>query len=267
MAEIIRANFDEIESDITSREVSVADVANYLEAERSEHFQAFLDETAEQARTRLTLNPGDAKAARALEAVEHARANPPFEPFKLGSFNSALHLVRKERRAAGTYHHRRPARSSDRRSVVSDVAELKDFAMSGATATGRAVRAGTPSAPSSRQQAKSAADRKLAREAVDNGKLEAMAAPAGEQPAPVDSAPPSQGSVDPGSGLSMPLSTVEQQAMPSEPELAAAVASDPARPASSPEGGTSEASNPPGASPLQVEIPGRRGPVIATFIE
>ncbi|KAG5181905.1 hypothetical protein JKP88DRAFT_256031, partial [Tribonema minus] len=87
---LIADNFETIEHDIPH--IGTVAVIELLEAERQEHFDAFLAERERSAKARLGKNPLDAEASRQLEAVEQFRRDPPFKPFKLGSFNQALHL-------------------------------------------------------------------------------------------------------------------------------------------------------------------------------
>lgn len=107
MARMIADNFEAIALDIPR--IGTVAVIKLLEAERQEEFDAFLADRERRAKARLDKNPLDVEATRQLEAVEKARHEPPFEPFKISSFSQALHLERKKRRAAGTLSASKPA--------------------------------------------------------------------------------------------------------------------------------------------------------------
>lgn len=106
MRSLIKENFEAIKRDIPK--IGTVGVIKDLEAERQDYFDAFLDERERQAKARLERKPLDAEANRQLEWVENARREPPFQPFKMGSFSQALSLESKERRAAGTNNSQRP---------------------------------------------------------------------------------------------------------------------------------------------------------------
>lgn len=125
MAGLIADNFEAIEHDIPI--IGTVAVIELLEVERQEHFDAFLAERERSAKARLGKNPLDAEASRQLEAVEQFRRDPPFKPFKLGSFNQALHLQRKARRQAGILPAAKPV-ALIRTKTLSPMAALKKAA-------------------------------------------------------------------------------------------------------------------------------------------
>jgi hypothetical protein len=109
MARIIADNYEAIKRDIPR--IGTIGVIKLLEAERQDHFDAFLNDREREANARLGRNPLDAEARRQLAAVESARRNPPFEAFKMASFSQALHHEGKNRRQTGTDEGIRAARS------------------------------------------------------------------------------------------------------------------------------------------------------------
>lgn len=125
MRQLIRDNFDLIESDI--RRIGAVNIIRHLENERDELFNAFLDEQEQKARARLERSADDVDARRALEAIDHARTHRPYEAIKTHSFEQTLSVERKERRAAGTYHHTKPHRSKPTNTTSAHIAALKQF--------------------------------------------------------------------------------------------------------------------------------------------
>lgn len=106
MRSLISENYEVIKNDV--RSFGTVRVIEDLEAERQDHFDAFLDEHESRAKARLEGNSLDAEASRQLEWIENARRAPPFKPFKITSFNQALHLEGKARRSTENPSSQRP---------------------------------------------------------------------------------------------------------------------------------------------------------------